>query len=173
MKKYKIILIVVNLVIVLGFFHFTILQKEKILDKGKLVLLRLEPVDPRSLMQGDYMDLRYEIATVGDRSDFGWRKHSRNSQVPTRGFCVVTLDSGLIARYVRVQKKRQPLNAGEYLIEYSTTDHYRIDIGAESYFFEEGKADKYDKAKFGGLRVDDKGNSVLVGLYDEQKRLIQ
>ncbi|MFX7329222.1 GDYXXLXY domain-containing protein, partial [Acinetobacter baumannii] len=34
-------------------------QKEMLLKEGQLVLLPLAPVDPRSLMQGDYMALRY------------------------------------------------------------------------------------------------------------------
>ncbi len=33
-----------------------------------MVLLRLAPVDPRSLMQGDYMRLNYELARqLGNR----------------------------------------------------------------------------------------------------------
>ena len=47
-----------------------------------------------------------------------------------------------------------------------------INIGAESYFFQEGDAEKFEKAVYGGLRVDNKGNSVLVGLFDENKKQI-
>ncbi|MEY4484068.1 MAG: hypothetical protein RL693_1520, partial [Verrucomicrobiota bacterium] len=39
-----------------------IFQKEQTLANGRQVFLKLAPVDPRSLMQGDYMSLRYEIA---------------------------------------------------------------------------------------------------------------
>ena len=40
-------------------------------------------------------------------------------------------------------------------------------IGAESYFFEEGQAELFEKACYGGLMVDKNGNSILIGLYDE------
>ena len=62
MKKYKWIIIIINLIILLGFFNNSILQKEKLLTDGQLVLLELAPVDPRSLMQGDYMRLNYDIS---------------------------------------------------------------------------------------------------------------
>lgn len=154
MNKTKLIIIACNLLLLLIYFNCSVNQKEEILSDGKLILLRLAPVDPRSLMQGDYMDLNYEISD----SDNGFNR-------PKRGFCVVTLDENGVGNRVRLQAKRKPLNEGEYLIEYHQAD-WRISIGAESFFFEEGQAEKFEKAMYGGVRVDEKGNSVLVGLYD-------
>jgi uncharacterized membrane-anchored protein len=48
----------------------------------------------------------------------------------------------------------------------------QMHIGAESYFFEEGQAKKFEVARYGGIKVDDAGNSVLVGLYDKNHKLI-
>ena len=56
----------VNLIILLGLFNNSILQKEELLSNGQLILLELVPVDPRSLMQGDYMRLRYAISENND-----------------------------------------------------------------------------------------------------------
>jgi len=161
MKKYKVIIILLNLLLVLVFFHYSLSKKETILDKGTLVLLELAPVDPRSLMQGDYMALRYAIARETDATG-----------IPKRGYCVVRLDSGMIEKKLRLQKSRTPQAPNEYLIEY-TAGSWDINIGAESYFFQEGQAAKYEKAKYGGIRIDDKGNSLLVGLYDEHRQLIR
>ena len=61
MKKYSRILIIVNLILLLGYFNWSVYKKEQILKDGRLVLLQLVPVDPRSLMQGDYMRLNYHI----------------------------------------------------------------------------------------------------------------
>lgn len=160
MKKYKVIIILLNLLLVLSFFHYSVLKKEAILQEGKLILLELAPVDPRSLMQGDYMDLRYAIST-----------DTNMQHIPKRGYCVVRLDSGLIAQKVRLQSNRTPLNKDEYLIEY-TASKWNINIGAESFFFQEGQARKYDSAKYGALKIDRKGNSLLIGLYDANKRQI-
>jgi uncharacterized membrane-anchored protein len=162
MKKYKVVIIAVNLVLVLAFFHYSINRKETIVKEGKLILLELAPYDPRSYLQGDYMDLRYAIANQNGSED-----------IPKRGYCVVQLDSGLIAQRVRLQSNRTPLNPGEYLIEYTAPRYWQLNIGAESFFFQEGQAGKYARAKYGGIKVDAKGNSVLIGLYDEQKKLIR
>ena len=60
MKKYSRILIIANLILLLGYFNWSVYQKEQTLKEGQLVLLQLAPVDPRSLMQGDYMRLNYK-----------------------------------------------------------------------------------------------------------------
>ncbi len=160
MKKYKQVIILVNLLIVLGLFARSIIQKEAILSDGKLLLLELAPVDPRSLIQGDYMNLRYKIAANIDQKNMA-----------KKGFCVVKSDSNGIAERVRIQTELLPLKTGEYLIKYHIGKRI-IRIGAESYFFQEGDAEKYAKAKYGGLKVDDKGNSILVGLWDEHRARI-
>ena len=59
MKKQSRILIITNLLLLLGYLNWSIYQKEQTLRDGQLVLFELAPVDPRSLMQGDYMSLRY------------------------------------------------------------------------------------------------------------------
>lgn len=56
----KRILIITGIVILL-FTNILIMNKEYTLRKGNIIYLKLRPVDPRSLMQGDYMALRFEI----------------------------------------------------------------------------------------------------------------
>ena len=41
-------------------------------------------------------------------------------------------------------------------------------MGAESFFFQEGHAAYYEKARYGEIRVAADGKSVLEGLCDEQ-----
>ncbi len=161
MKKYRWIVILLNLVLIFLYFTFGVVSKEKLLSDGKLVLLELAPKDPRSLLQGDYMQLNYKIA-----------RDLPYDSIPKRGYCVVKLNADGIADRVRIQKEKLPLNEGETLIEY-TIGRFTINIGAESYFFEEGQADKFGKAKYGGVKVDKDGNSVLTGLYDAQLKKIE
>ena len=157
MKKASAYLILLNLLFVLAYFLWTIRSKEDLLKDGKQVFLELAPVDPRSLMQGDYMRLDYGIAQDQDLD---------LETIPTRGFCVVRLDGKGIARKVRMQKGREPLGADEYLIPY-IKGRSNVQLGANSFFFQEGKAAVYDSAKYGALRVDRKGNTLLTGLYDQ------
>jgi uncharacterized membrane-anchored protein len=140
-----------------------VVDKEKLLENGKLVLLKLAPVDPRSLMQGDYMRLSYEVST-----------DVNTDSIAKRGYCIVKLDDKGIARRERLQADIAPLNKGEFAIFYTVAGSmWRINIGAESYFFEEGQAEKYEAAEYGGLMVDKEGENVLVGLYDENLALIE
>ena len=156
MKKYKNYIILLNLVIVLFLFNKSVLHKEETLEKGKLVLLELAPVDPRSLMQGDYMRLRYAIA-----------RNVPKDSISKRGYCIVKLNDKGVAQKVRFQNDVNPISDEEYAIRYNAKKWGNIDIGAESYFFQEGKGDKYEKAKYGGLMIDNKGKSILVGLYNK------
>ncbi|WP_411029875.1 GDYXXLXY domain-containing protein [Spongiimicrobium sp. 3-5] len=160
MKKYRRIVILGNLIILLVLFNNSIFQKEALLSDGQLVLLELAPVDPRSLMQGDYMRLRYKISE-GVAYD----------SISKRGFCIVKLDSRGVAERVRIQKENLPLNRNEHPIEY-TSDKWSINIGAESYFFQEGDADKFENAVFGGVKIDADGNSILIGLYNKDLQQI-
>lgn len=162
MKKYKWIIILLNLILLLVYFNHSIVKKEELLKDGQLVLLELAPVDPRSLLQGDYMTLRYKIS-----------EDIYSDNIPKRGYCVVLLDSSGVANKIRFQKDLTPLNKGEYLIEYTSPDEWNVNIGAESFFFQEGQAEKYEKAKFGGVKIDKNGNSLLIGLFDEQQQKIE
>lgn len=162
MKKYRGIVILVNLLLVLAFFCKSVYEKEAIIADGDLILLELAPVDPRSLMQGDYMELNYAISNTNFKDT-----------IPKRGFCVVTLDKNGVGNKVRFQAKKEPLNPDEYLIEYTSRKWRGVNIGAESFFFQEGEAEKYEKAKYGAVKVNKKGNSLLVGLYDENRNFIK
>lgn len=162
MKKYSRILIIANLILLLGYFNWSVYQKEQTLKDGQLFLLQLAPVDPRSLMQGDYMRLNYKEAS-SDLPD---------KQTDTRGYAILRTDSNQVGEIVRLQNTLEPVNDNELVIRYKIINR-RLFLGAESFFFEEGQDTLYQKAVYGGLKVDDKGQSLLVGLYDEDFHLIQ
>jgi uncharacterized membrane-anchored protein len=161
MKKFKWLIILLNLILVLFLFNKSIVEKENLLSNGKLVLLKLAPVDPRSLMQGDFMRLDYEIS-----------RNQYNDSIPKRGYCIVILDTNGIASRVRLQEGIVPLSQGEYPIVY-TAGGWNINIGAESFFFEEGQSKKYDSAKYVGIIIDRQGNGLLTGLYDDKLKKIE
>ncbi len=74
--------------VVFGVVNGMIAKKEAAIRNGVAICLPLEPRDPRSLMQGDYMDLRYDL----------------NGGVPNqrRGQIVVQLSPTHVAKVVRV-----------------------------------------------------------------------
>jgi uncharacterized membrane-anchored protein len=128
-------------------------QKEQLLASGRMVLLDLAPRDPRSLMQGDYMELRYVVAG------------NVPTDAPRDGAVVLRVDPNGVASYERVYDGG-PLAPNEQLLRYRRRDH-NVRLGAESYFFQEGHADRYAAARYGELKVTPSGDAVLVGLRDE------
>jgi uncharacterized membrane-anchored protein len=135
---------------VLATVNHMVFQKERVLVRGRTMLLRLAPVDPRSLMQGDYMVLRYEIARAVSRG-----------RLENRGRIVVALNENDVASFIRFHRG-EPLQPGEHLLSYRNRGQMRL--GAESFFFQEGDAALFETAAYGELKVALSGESVLVGL---------
>ena len=158
MSKTKKIILAINLLLVLVFFVLSVLSKEATLANSRQILVQLAPVDPRSLMQGDYMALNYSI--TGRIRDNGGK------------YVVVKVDDDNVATFVR-QQNDKTLNDGELLLRWTTNKRGRKSIGADNYFFQEGTGDKYAVAHYGLLRVDSDGNCVLVGLCDREKQMIK
>ena len=60
--KLKPILFIIVVILQLGFLGLMIFQREQLKNNGTLIRLKCEPVDPRSLISGDYVILNYEIS---------------------------------------------------------------------------------------------------------------
>lgn len=181
MSKLKLYIISANMLLVLGFFFFNIMKNERVLDSGETVLMELRPVDPRSLMQGDYMALRYSVGdSIFHTSSFVWNPDDNGSFNRAEKYCVVRLDKDRVGKFVRLTNDKDDVNDGEIILRYSegksAWEHY-IYFGADSYFFQEGTGEKYASARYGMLKVVTKGSLAgtcnLVGLCGEDKELIK
>jgi uncharacterized membrane-anchored protein len=153
------LILILTTIIVLILINLEIIHKEELLQDGTLILLKLAPRDPRSLMQGDYMVLRYEIA-----------QQPALSSAPRDGHLVIETDNNRIAQFKRFYDNTTPLQKTEYLLRFrkrGDSFNSAIRLGAESFFFQEGDGEYYAQARYGELRVAATGESVLVGLRDE------
>nr|WP_263430038.1 GDYXXLXY domain-containing protein [Nannocystis pusilla] len=137
---------------------YVVIQKEQVLGSGETVLLPLAPVDPRSLMQGDYMELRY--ALIGELGDV--------DRLAPRGTLVITRDGDHVARFVRVDDGRA-LAPGELRLRYARRGR-DVSLGAETFLFPEGEGPTLAAARYGELALAPAGDSVLIGLRDEARR---
>ncbi|HYD38671.1 MAG TPA: GDYXXLXY domain-containing protein [Allosphingosinicella sp.] len=145
---------------VLAFVNFGIYQRERLMTDGRLVFLKLAPVDPRSLMQGDYMRLNFEVA---DRA-FPRGPRSRLAD----GHIVVALDPNGIGHFRRFSDGRPPA-PGEALLRYRVRAG-QPNFATNAYFFEEGQAETYAGAAYGEFRVGEDGEMILTGLRDSRLR---
>jgi len=156
-----------SLVIILALVNWSIANKEKHLVEGKVVYLELVPVDPRSLMQGDYMALRFRLAdevykALPKTEKYkGWRREVAASD----GFVTAILDERNIGIFKSLYND-QLLSKDEILIRYRVRNG-TVKFATNAYFFQEGHGKYYQPARYGQFRVDSKGELLLVAMYDK------
>ena len=160
MNKISLFVIVINLLIILGVVNYLSLEKQTVIKQGKTVFLELAPVDPRSLMQGDYMILRQQLSSSIPN------KTNRTKDIPTRGRVVLKLDERNIGTFARFDSD-EALKENEVLIKYRHSNRGYL-FGLESFFFEEGMAKVYENAKYCEVKIDDQGHAVLINLRGEE-----
>ena len=149
----KAIAIVAGVLLLAG-VNLVVAQRERLLDGGRVVLLELAPVDPRALMQGDYMALEFRVAreaseALGDSHD---------------GRLVLALDDRGVARFVR-RDDGTPLRDREVRLRYRVRDG-RVKLGSNAWFFEENQGQAFASARFGEFRVSDGGDALLARMRD-------
>ncbi|HBZ08055.1 MAG TPA: hypothetical protein DEP03_17405 [Massilia sp.] len=136
--------------LVLVVANTAIWEKEALIRNGAPVYVELAPVDPRSLMQGDYMALNYalppEVAlSAADAAMLVARRAPNGVATPLR------IHEG------------EALAADEMLIEL-VRKKGRLMIASDAWYFAEGEAERWSHARYGEFRVDAKGKALLVGL---------
>ena len=163
----------IALVFILGIINWSIAGKEKQLAEGKIVYLDLTPVDPRSIMQGDYMALRFRLANevydhlIQADAKQPWIRNMNASD----GFVVAGLDERNIGTFKRLNNI-QPLANNEVLMRYRVRNGV-VNFATNAYFFQEGHAQDYQAARYGQFRVDDKGELLLAALYDQNLKKLE
>jgi len=144
-------ILILGFIIIMAWVNAQIYARERDLASGERLILKLAPLDPRSLIQGDYMRLDYEIA----------------NQIPRE------LKEGVI--YLRPNER----GLATTLVEQQTPGalalrfrrrHYRVEFGVDTYLFQEGLAHLYRQAEYGELSVSDEGYPTLVRLLDKNFR---
>ncbi|TAG05334.1 MAG: hypothetical protein EAZ43_02260 [Betaproteobacteria bacterium] len=155
---------VAGLVVALTAVNVTIAGHEKTLAKGRVVLLQLAPVDPRSLMQGDYMALRFEVATP--------ILNAATEAKLLDGYAVLTIDGNGVGTFSRLFTPGETLADNAQKLQFRTRNN-GIRIVTDAYFFQEGTGDSFEAAKFGQFRVNADGTALLVAMLDADRRVIE
>lgn len=147
--------IALSLLAIVGAANIGIRQKEALIRDGQPVFVELAPVDPRSLMQGDFMRLNFNLPGEPQERRAGMLRRERP-------FVVVRRDQRGIAQALRIADGT-PLAEGEMRIELTPKDGRWI-LVSDAWFFAEGEAARWERAKYGEFRVDAEGRALLVGL---------
>jgi uncharacterized membrane-anchored protein len=165
MRRWHTLLLALGLLLTLGAANYDIVRKQQIVGHGTQILLPIRPTDPRSLLQGDYMTLRYAHTALPPDALSG--------PLPRLGTAIVKLDADGVAAFARLDDGTA-LAPGELRLRYKRRLYEQeVSYGADAFYFQEGDADLYAQAKYGVLRVDADGDSILVGLADEHRNMLK
>ena len=165
MKKYfSLILALTTILIFVGL----VAKNEWHLHDSKNIFIELRPVDPRSILQGDYMALAYELnlqslkALAGSESEALDQVIFNRSSVPAK----VILDSQ--NRVVRTILDNNNSFVGQSLILKNPENRLQaLYPASRSFLFAEGLAQCYQKAKYAEFKVNTKGEAILFDLRGE------
>lgn len=158
--------LVIACALILSALNLMIFAKERIVREGVNVYLALAPVDPRAILQGDFMTLRFDLTTQLERvaalqSDAA--NGNANSAFRT---AEITLDQQSIASLATAD------SSTKLRIRYRNRGG-RIWLGTNAYFFQEGDAGRFEAARFGHFKLSKKtGEAILIGLVDEDLRAL-
>ena len=178
--KAPIWLVGVFVIALLGVVNYKVQQFEDVLATGKPIVLKIAPVDPRSLMQGDYMVLNYAILSEFQQSRVLPETNESNETTENTGidesspsekkaYILVHLDKNHVATFCEEQSEI-PTD-----FKYCTPNVYlpiRYKGGwlpklpSQDYFFAEGKGEYYAQAEYAEYRFKD-GILLLARLLDK------
>lgn len=163
----------VSLVVVLGLVNWSISKKESHLANGRIVYLELATVDPRSIIQGDYMALRFRIGNEVYNALPESKEHQRwgHSADASDGYVIVNLDEKNIATYKALYAD-QTLSDDEILMRYRVRNG-AVKFATNAFFFQEGHAKYYQSASYGQFRIDNKGELLLAAMYDKDLKKLE
>lgn len=145
--------------LVLAAVNYSIYGKERVIGSGETIYLELAPVDPRSIMQGDYMALRFRLAETIEASLL-------------RAAPTATQRAAVVLDHRRVATLSAATGDSALHIRYRIRNG-TVWLGTNAYFFEEGTASRFADARYGEFRLDrSSGEAVLVGLRDVEMRAL-
>ena len=186
--KAPIWLVGVFVIALLGAVNYKVQQFEDVLATGKPVVLKIAPVDPRSLMQGDYMVLNYAILSEIQQSQFLSESNEsletsesidageanetigidESSPSGKKAYILVHLDKNHVATFCEEQSEIptdfKHCTPNVYLpIRYKG---WIPELPSQDYFFAEGKGEYYAQAEYAEYRFKD-GILLLARLLDK------
>lgn len=149
-------------------------RKESLLANGVPLVLELAPVDPRSLMQGDYMALRFaigqQINQIGNlNADLGLEQAASLRVYVTPS---VNKKSTLVALQNPVNKTiywlgDQHVDLNELAaLKMQRKQGSWLPNGVDAWFFPEGQSDYFEQARYGAFKSNKKGGGLLFQLLD-------
>lgn len=160
----KSLLLIIVVFLQLGFIGFQAASSEHALRSGTPIKLEIAPIDPRSMLQGDYVTLSYTISTLNahDQTMMGVSDH------PDKVKVVLKPDTHGVYQFNRAYEEGGAIASDEVVINGRWDGWGTVQYGIETYFVPEGTgADVQREARYAYVRVSSSGNAILERLSDQ------
>ncbi|ODB53664.1 hypothetical protein A7311_04800 [Paenibacillus polymyxa] len=155
------LLIAIVIVLQLGIIGYQTVRSETLLATGASIKLKLAPIDPRSLLQGDYVALNYDISPPPSKTPLQEEEWSRGKVK-----VVLTPDNQGVYVADRLYQDGEKLASHEVILNGQWYGS-RIVYGIENYFIPEGTGRTVEQnAHFAHIRVSRNGDALLERLAE-------
>ncbi|MBV2142900.1 GDYXXLXY domain-containing protein [Falsochrobactrum sp. TDYN1] len=165
-----------------GILYAGIEKRATVLRSGHEVVLQTEPVDPRDLMRGDYVNLRYEISAVSRRDIQGQPAQGARSV-----YVVLKAGENGVWHFSRASfAPFDDLASGEVQIRGDTTypisdvpnAAIHLRYGIERYYVPEGEGRAIENSQralkiTAVVAIDEAGKAVMKALRDDGRQLYE
>lgn len=177
MKRYQKILLPILVAAQIMALVFMIAKQENIISSGEKVILKCEPVDPRSLFSGDYVILNYTISTIDPKSvkvygEADYKQHDYIYVALQKNSKTGLHDAAAISRSIEdLKKDYSTVIKGRVRSSWSFIN---IRYGVESYFVPQGEGLVIEKDLENvtvEVSVTDKGESAITRLFMSGKEV--
>jgi len=161
-------LALVTTVMVLIAINININAKEDLIENGEVLLFKLAPVDPRSIMQGDYMRLRFELEGKIVAGMGLWNQ--QNTIIKNYGKVIVKKAANNIVSYIGIYKD-QEIKDNQRLISFKIYSK-KVTFTTNAFYFQEGQVSHFRKAEYGEFKISEDGEMLLVHMVDKDLKVL-
>ena len=161
MRRIPELIISLLVIVVIAFVIQFSASRERLAVEGREIFLELAPVDPLSLLQGQYMQVSFAVEREGVPVDEGQNFQGK--------LAVLSLDERGVAKFVGVEANNDP-EPDQVLFRghlRKMEDYVKLEIPQRTFLFKENTEDLYESAKYGVFRVGEDGDFILMDLADE------
>lgn len=95
------------------------------------------------------------------------RAASRWPPLAAVGHVVIQLAAQRVADFQRLDAGEQALEDDEMRLRYRVRNG-RVRFATDAFFFQEGQAERFEPARYGQFRVNQRGEPLLVSLHDDK-----
>ena len=176
-SKVKPLMALAVVLLILIPLNYKVQQFEDVLATGKPVVLKIVPVDPRSLMQGDYMSLSYailnDIRAKLDEPEDGVLTIDTKKKHPSKVYALIHQDEQGVATLCRVEDSL-PNDFKDCAADvYLPVNNFKWfpELPSQEYFFAEGKGQHYAQAEYAEYRFKN-GILLLARLLDKDLKAL-